>query len=84
LLDQLHAWLTATLEACSKKSNTRGAIRYALKRWEALMRYCDHSPLEIDSLLIERALRGKQVKMVQLFPDFTHKIWPRVPAPVRL
>ncbi|CAB3769991.1 hypothetical protein LMG29739_05674 [Paraburkholderia solisilvae] len=65
LLDQLHAWLTATLETLSKKSDTIGAIRYALKRWKALMRYCDPSALEIDSLLIEGALRGKPVKMVQ-------------------
>jgi transposase len=58
LLDQLHAWLTATLETLSKKSDTSRAILYALNRWEALTRYCDDGRLEIDNLPVERALRG--------------------------
>lgn len=58
LLDQLHAWLTATLETLSKKSDTGRAILYALNRWEALTRYCDDGRLEIDNLPVERALRG--------------------------
>jgi transposase len=41
LLDQLHAWLTATLETLSRKSDTSRAILYALNRWKALTRYCD-------------------------------------------
>jgi hypothetical protein len=32
LLDQLHVWLTATLETLSKKSDTSRAILYALNR----------------------------------------------------
>ena len=58
LLDQLHAWLAATLETLSKKSDTSRAILYALNRWEALTRYCDDGRLEIDNLPVERALRG--------------------------
>jgi transposase len=58
LLDQLHAWLTTTLETLSKKSDTSRAILYALNRWEALTRYCDDGRLEIDNLPVERALRG--------------------------
>jgi transposase len=58
LLDQLHAWLTATLETLSKKSDTSRAILYALNRWEALTRYCDDGQLEIDNTPVERALRG--------------------------
>lgn len=58
LLDQLHAWLTTTLETLSKKSDTSRAILYALNRWEALTRYCDDGQLEIDNLPVERALRG--------------------------
>jgi transposase len=33
------------------------AVRYALGRWEALMRYCDDGRLEIDNNAAERALR---------------------------
>jgi transposase len=58
LLDQLHAWLTATLETLSRKSDTSRAILYALNRWEALTRYCGDGQLEIDNLPVERALRG--------------------------
>ncbi|WP_411326806.1 IS66 family transposase, partial [Burkholderia pseudomallei] len=41
LLDQLHAWLSTTLETLSRKSDMSRAILYALNRWEALTRYCD-------------------------------------------
>jgi len=58
LLDQLHTWLSATLETLSRKSDTSRAILYALNRWEALTRYCDDGQLEIDNLPVERALRG--------------------------
>ncbi|KWF15207.1 transposase [Burkholderia ubonensis] len=61
LLDQLHAWLSATLETLSRKSDTSRAILYALNRWEALTRYCDDGHLEIDNLPVERALRGVAV-----------------------
>ncbi|MCK4154192.1 IS66 family transposase [Ralstonia pseudosolanacearum] len=58
LLDQLHAWLGATLETLSRKSDSSRAILYALNRWSALTRYCDDGHLEIDNLPVERALRG--------------------------
>ncbi|MBA9859925.1 IS66 family transposase [Ralstonia insidiosa] len=58
LLDQLHAWLSATLQTLSRKSDTSRAILYAMNRWEALTRYCDDGRLEIDNLPVERALRG--------------------------
>jgi hypothetical protein len=61
LLDQLHAWLTATLETLSRKSDTSRAILYALNRWQALTRYCDDGRLEIDNLPVERALRGAAI-----------------------
>jgi transposase len=41
----------------SRKSDTAIAVRYALGRWEALMRYCDDGALEIDNNAAERALR---------------------------
>ncbi|RKP43488.1 IS66 family transposase [Pararobbsia silviterrae] len=58
LLDQLHTWLTATLETLSKKSDTSRAVLYALNRWEALTRYCSDGRIEIDNTPVERALRG--------------------------
>jgi hypothetical protein len=35
-----------------------GAIRYALSRWEALLRYRDDGRVEIDNNTVERALRA--------------------------
>ena len=34
------------------------AIRYALSRWDALMRYIDDGHIEIDNNAAERSLRG--------------------------
>ena len=42
----------------SPKSETAGAIRYALSRWRALTRYADDGRLEIDNSAAERALRA--------------------------
>jgi hypothetical protein len=42
----------------SSKSETAGAIRYALSRWRALTRYIDDGMLEIDNSAAERALRA--------------------------
>ena len=57
LLDGMHAWLEATLAKLSRKSDTAAAIRYALSRWPALIRYVDDGALEIDNNAAERALR---------------------------
>ena len=56
-LDALHAWFQATLATLSQKSALAKAIRYALTRWEALVRYCDDGRIEIDNNAAERALR---------------------------
>ncbi len=37
---------------------TAVAVRYALGRWEALMRYCDDGRIEIDNKAAERPLRA--------------------------
>ena len=42
----------------SRKSDTALAVRYALGRWEALLRYCDDGCLEIDNNAAERSLRA--------------------------
>jgi len=58
LLESLKQWLDETLGKLSRKSNTAMAVRYALGRWGALMRYCDDGRLEIDNNAAERALRA--------------------------
>ncbi len=58
---KLHAlknWLIATLRKLPKKSELAGAIRYALSRWTALVRYRDDGRVEIDNNAAERALRA--------------------------
>src|ERR1700676_1798890 len=57
LLDQLHQWLSATLQMVSVKSELAGAIKYALVRWTALIRYRDDGRIEIDNNSAERAIR---------------------------
>lgn len=58
LLESLKQWLEETLTKLSRKSDTSLAVRYALGRWEALLRYCDDGRLEIDNNAAERALRA--------------------------
>ena len=57
LLESLKQWLEETLTKLSRKSDTAMAVRYALGRWEALLRYCDDGRIEIDNNAAERALR---------------------------
>jgi len=58
LLESLKQWLEKMLERLSKKSDTALAVRYALGRWEALVRYCNDGRLEIDNNAAERSLRA--------------------------
>ena len=57
LVEELHRWLNKTLTQLSRKSDTAGAIRYALSRWRALTRYLDDGRIEMDDSAAERALR---------------------------
>jgi transposase len=57
LLEQMHAWLCATLRTLSAKSNLAVAINYTLTRWTQLTRYCDDGRIEIDNNSAERAIR---------------------------
>jgi hypothetical protein len=54
----LRSWLEKSLRSLSTKSETAGAIRYALSLWRALTRYVDDGPLEIDNSAAERTLRA--------------------------
>ena len=58
LLEALRQWFEATLPKLSRKSDTTVAIRYALSRWDALLRYADDGNIEIDNNAAERALRA--------------------------
>jgi hypothetical protein len=58
LLEALKAWLEATLAQVSTRSALAIAIRYALTRWVALVRYCDDGHIGIDNNTAERALRA--------------------------
>jgi hypothetical protein len=50
--------MNKTLAKISRKSDTAGAIRYALSRWRALTRYLNDGRIELDNSAAERALRG--------------------------
>lgn len=58
LLESLHQWLQSTLAVVSRKSEIAAAIRYALGRWRALLRYSEDGTIEIDNNAAERALRA--------------------------
>jgi len=57
LIAALEPWLRARLETLSQKSKLAEAIRYALGRWEGLTRFLDDGRIEIDSNVVERAIR---------------------------
>jgi transposase len=58
MLDSLRHWMENMLRSLSTKSETAGAIRYALSHWRALTRYVDDGLLEIDNSAAERSLRA--------------------------
>jgi len=57
LVDTLRLWLEAKLATVSGKSTIAEAIRYALSRWEGLVRFLDDGRIEIDSNVVERSMR---------------------------
>jgi len=57
LLAALRQWFAESLTKLARKSATTAAIRYALARWEPLVRYAADGHLEIDNNAAERALR---------------------------
>ena len=48
MLEELRKWMEKSLRPLSSKSETAGAIRYALSRWRALTRYTEDGLLEND------------------------------------
>jgi hypothetical protein len=57
LADALRLWLEARLATVSGKSTIAAAIRYALSRWDGLLRFLDDGRIEIDSNVVERSIR---------------------------
>ena len=57
VIEELEPWLRAKLETISQKGKLAEAIRYALSRWEGLSRFLDDGRVELDSNVVERAIR---------------------------
>ncbi len=57
VLEELRAWLSATLTTVSAKSPIAGAIQYTLVRWTALTRFRDDGRIDIDNNTAERSIR---------------------------
>ena len=53
----LEPWLKEKLGLVSQKSKLAEAIRYALSRWQGLSRFLYDGRIEIDSNVVERAIR---------------------------
>lgn len=57
LIVALETWLREKLALISQKTKLAEAIRYVLSRWEGLTRFIDDGRIEIDSNVVERAIR---------------------------
>jgi transposase/uncharacterized membrane protein len=53
----LHQWLHAHVQQVPKGGVTEKAIRYSLKRWDALTRYLEDGALPIDNNWVENQIR---------------------------
>ena len=57
IVDALEPWLREKLALISQKTKLAEAIRYALSRWDGLTRFVDDGRIEINSNIVERAIR---------------------------
>jgi transposase len=57
VVDDLQAWLDAQLAKVSRRARIAEAIRYALKLWSGLRLFLDDGRVEIDTNVVERAIR---------------------------
>jgi transposase len=58
IVAELEPWLREKLALISQKTKLAEAIRYALARWDGLTRFIDDGRIEIDSNVVERAIRS--------------------------
>ena len=56
-LDALHQWLLTQRQKVPNGSATAKAIDYSLKRWAALIRYCEDGAVPIDNNRVENQIR---------------------------
>jgi transposase len=61
ILDELHGYLQKIQMEVLPKSPEGRAVRYTLKNWTALTRYCEDGDLSIDNNATERDIRGVAV-----------------------
>ena len=61
ILDKLRDYLLEIQTEVLPKSPEGRAVRYTLKNWTALTRYCEDGDLEIDNNATERAIRSVAV-----------------------
>jgi len=57
LVEAMHAWLTEQLSRLSGRAALAQAIRYALNHWIGLTRFLDDGRFELDTNIVERAMR---------------------------
>ena len=57
IIEELRRFLDAKLAQISRKSTLAEAIRYAVTRWDGLIRFLDDGRVELDSNSVERAIR---------------------------
>ena len=57
IIDELEPWLRAKFALISQKTKLAEAIRYALSRWEGLTGFLHDGRIEVDSNVVERAIR---------------------------
>ena len=57
LAEALKTWLEKTLAQVAGGSSVANAIRYALNRWDGLLRFLDDGRIEMNSNTVERAMR---------------------------
>jgi transposase len=57
LVEAMHGWLHRQLDRLSGRSALAQAIRYALNHWKGLILFLDDGRLELDTNIVERAMR---------------------------
>jgi transposase len=57
LVDDLKTWLEERLQEVPGRLPTAGVIRYVLGHWEGLTRFLDDGTVELDTNVVERAIR---------------------------
>ena len=57
IVEEMHGWLQEQLRCLPGRARLAEAIRYALGRWPALIRFLDDGRIELDTNPVERAIR---------------------------